>query len=405
MQRTFLIHTVTVALLLTPLVHQSRGATPPLPEFDAGTIVGDFARDYDQASEKYSVTEFILVGRIGKIDNRKGMVRIQVVPRELGSNAMIPLYVGFAAKDAAEVAKLKAGDIARINVVYSPMPAPAPIIHEVRGFIGSKITAVGPDPKLATLRQDLVGWVRKNNALRPGPGGTDNNLVADISKKIDASLRHGDDFSFCFGAGLMSSGKVTSLCVQDGKMLPVQWPPAQAALLKLPDMSAVYITTSSTALRRPAQAQITRPVFVGGDNWNLRIPLKGKVPLKVVFTPAFLPGDEVGLISPGEDLSPGGDLPPLEDSPVNCGIRMVCYIGQSRVCFFGSFHVNMLGNGEQLFQFGALPDEIADLKVTAQPAPRIVFFEIVRRTVRKKGEPVDEILSEPVAVILNMSAK
>ena len=382
---------VLIFSVVAGFVSPSQAQVPPsTPVIEAGTIVGDFARDYDRAADKYSMEGVMLVGRVASVNVGRGAdghtyVSVHVVPRELGSGSMIPIYVDFSEQMASQVRKLKPGDLVRIDVTYSPVPAPVPIIHELRGFIGEKIEIDGADLQPTKLRADVVGWIRKNNALKPGPGGADNDLVKDMSQKIDVSVERGDDFWMTFGSGLMGSMRATVLCVQDGTMFAIELTPAHAAVMNIPAMSATYATIPSSDVRMPAEYEMKAPVMVGDGLWDLSKPMSGNVTVK--------------------PLVPHH----VTDIPGEYGLRLVCYSNGKRAVFYSSFHAAP-GDVTVPVQFSALKWEIEALALADPPQPRVVFFEVVRRIgpdrfVPEKPAPKYEIISEPTATILTMSGK
>jgi hypothetical protein len=361
--------------------------TPPTPVVEAANVVGDFARDYDKASEKYTVDDIILQGRVDHVTVRKGtdgktLASAVIVPREPGSGSMVPIIVAFGGPVADEAGKLKPGDLVQIETAYLPVPATR-IFHEIRGFMGMKLKSMGPDPKPLKLREELVGWLKKSNALQPGPGGADNVLVKQMSGKVDASLAAGDDFTITFGPGLMLSGKATFLSVQDGKAFPVELTADQSAAMKIPEMSAVFAAFPSRVLRMPAEVEMTTPTIDGGGAWGLAKPLTGKVKIK--------------------------ELTGHFNNPGEYGVRLVCYKGDKRAVFFSPFHSRPV-DGTYSIQFAALKWEIEGLMAAKQTGPSMAFFEVVRRIgpdrfEHDKPEPQYEVISEPAETILTLSAE
>ncbi len=369
---------------------QSKPAVPPAPIVDVGTVIGDFARDYDHASNKYMIDDVTLQGKVEKVNIRKSpdgkntFVTLILVPRESASSTMVPVWVDFPGTMADQVAKLKPGDLVQVETVFSTIPEP-PVVHEIRGFIGGKITAMGVDDKLPKLRKELIDWLKKNNALASPADGSDNNLVKDMTKQIDQNLAKGADFQITFGSGLMHSGKTTILCVQDGKMFPVELTAEQAAIVKAGPMGASSLAIPSTSMRMPPELELAPPVIAGGATaWKMNAGLRATAKTKELSDHFF-------------------------DKPGEYGIRMVCAAGKNQLSFYCSFH-GKPGNANWTLEFKPLKWEIAQLGITKDPQPHVVFFEVVRRIgddrfTPETAAPVYEVISEPQPMVLMLSSE
>jgi hypothetical protein len=364
---------------------------PVLPSLrdvvDAGTLIGEFANNYDQAAEKYSMSEISIRGRVERLYMGKGpggnpFVRVYLTPREVGSKSMVPIVIGFDPNRAEEVKQLKAGDVVEIGVNYSPMPA-AQVIHELDGFIGNKIKLLGPDAKLPMLRLELVTWIKKSNGVPPGPGGADNNLVQDMTKLIDQNILTGNDFTLSFGPGLMLSKKATILAVQDGRMFAIPLTDAQAKAMNVPEWSVVQTTIESHDFRMPAEYQMSPPQIAADKTWVVSTQLLAKVQLKQLIE----------------------HFP--TDIPAEYGLRMVVVVPGGRVVIFATFH-SMAITGTYPVGFGTWNWQRSALKLTKEPTPRLVFFEVVRqvgpeKTLEEQEAPTYQVISQPVPMILNMA--
>ncbi len=89
---------------------------------------------------------------------------------------------------------------------------------------------------------------------------------------------------------------------------------------------------------------------------------------------------------------------------------MVCCAGDKRWVFYASFHGSLSAITEYPIGFGAMKWEIEGMKLTKEPTPYVVFCELVRmigkeRFMADAPEPKYEVVSEPVAVVLHLSAK
>jgi hypothetical protein len=131
----------------------------------------------------------------------------------------------------------------------------------------------------------------------------------------------------------------------------------------------------------PPEAVIEAPVFSNAGKWNPDEPLAGTIKIKRLTN---FPLDSAADTS-------------------DYAIRAATYLGDSRMVLFSHFY-GAPENGAEKIQFGDL-DKDDPLRDPKEAGPRVMYFELIRTAKDAEGGTIVQVISDPVAAVIEIAGK